>query len=256
MKIALTEGLGDCIVAAAAIQKYAVINKQKIFYITDSRLKFLFNGHPGIQFSSASNADIKLEWVSRLSNKPFHLHTMNRFGSQLGLNLAPDEVLDPYIDGIMVSNDASKPIVAINALSAEPHRRFIPKHIVDLLASYCVKLGYKPIYVGANYEWGIYSIPEITNILLHCKLFIGPISFCYHLASALKTQCLTFFSYMQESLFSHVFNTTPVISEFACIEECEAKENITRKQMNCWDTCKAATYDSEYVLRQLHEALC
>jgi len=245
--VGIQEGLGDCIVAAASVQKLARESNSKIKFNTSPKLQFLFDNHPDIQISN-EEPDIKLKWPSQINYDLFNLHTMQRFATQLGLTVSPTEVVDLYdSEGERLVNTATNTVVCLNELSAEPLRRFIPEKEVRIIEDFCTSKGYKIVRIGDCRKNSEKDISKCVELLRHCKLFIGPISFHYHLASAIRVKCLLFTSYMPHYSYSHFFNTTSINSSRQCVHLCEKDEAKMRRENDCWSQCKAVDYREEEI---------
>jgi len=256
MRIKLMEGLGDCLVAGAGIQALAKYNNTKIDYITSPILKPVFNYHPYINFATGDGEDIQLKWVSQLKKPEFyHVHTINRFALQLGMSLDPTTTMDIYNSDGKICNTPDKSTVCINVFSKEKSRRYIPSNILDEILAICYSKNLEVIWLGdcGSYK-SITDISQSIDALSHTKLFIGPVSFQYHLASCLNVKSMCFFSYMPYWKFSDFKNTTPIYGNLPCINFCEEFESINRTQMQCHGGCKVS-YDYRLV-RSILEGLC
>lgn len=243
--IELRSGLGDCIVAGASVQRLARRNNSKVNYTTNPKLQFLFEGHPDINYSIEPGH--KLHWVSQIKYVNLYpLHTMQRFSYQLGYFIDPVDVLDIYMSGKQVVSLAEDKVVCINQFSAEKARRYIPDCFVEYLIQRIKSKGYNVTLVGDNNPYfgdSITDIKDCVDLLHHSKLFIGPVSFLYHLASAIRTPAILFTNYMPEYKFSHFFNTTSINPIKLCRHLCEEKEEEYRNKEKCWDSCKAIDYN-------------
>ena len=248
LKYQLMGGLGDCLLAGAALQSLEL----PVEYVTNPLLRPLFEYHPTINFSNnTNNINYEFKWVSQIKDKDLYaLHTMQRFSSQLGFYLDPTKVLNLYDKNGRIINSQKEKIVCINQFSAEKSRRQIPEKYMGYIIS-LIPRDYKIVWIGANND-GIKSINDIQtmiNLLSNCRLFIGPVSFCYHLASCIQTECLLFTSYMPAHKFSHFFNTTAIEPVDAnCRFTCE-KDNFS-----CPAWCRSLEYDKddiEYNIRKI-----
>lgn len=243
----LHHGLGDCLIAAASLQSLG----RPVNYDTNPAIQELFKYHPDVKYVRDSPPHTyEFKWVSQIkSTNLYALHTMQRFSSQIGFYLDPTKVFDIYGPNGKIVSTPQERTVCINQYSAERNRRYIPDEYMDVILGEIEKMGYTPVFIGANKNRTIVSISEMTKHLTNCKLFIGPISFCYHYASCLRTQCLLFTSYMPAHKFSHFFNTVhidPVNSP--CRFTCEELHN------KCEMSCKH-TYDIEEIKWKLRNAL-
>lgn len=247
--IKLTKGLGDCLIAGAAVQKLSLLTNRKIKYVTDPRLEFLFENHPNIEYAKSSSNPFELKWVSQYQNNLYPLHTMQRFSSQLGFYLDPTETLKFYDNNGIITNNPKNRLVCINQFSAEKSRRFIPQKYTDSAKSICENKGYEVIILGEL------NIANSLSFLRETSLFIGPVSFLYHLASCIGTKSLLFISYMPEHKFSHFSNTTSIIPKRKCSYLCEENETQFRNENDCWGQCKAIDYNFEDFLDKLNQLL-
>lgn len=252
--IELKSGLGDCIVAAASVQKYARLKQKKIDFHTNEKLNFLFEGHPDINAKN-ENGNFKLKWVSQLQSNLYALHTMQRFSVQMGFFIDPTDVLDIYIKGNLQTAKKNKKFICINQFSAEKSRRYISNEILEIIEKEFKNNGYECIYIGDCEKNSIKNIHECIDLLLHCKVFIGPVSFLYHLASALRTDCLLFTNYMPEYKFSHFFNTASINPQKKCFFQCEEFETKLRNENECWNQCKANNYDKNEIQNKIKKYL-
>lgn len=253
--VGIKEGLGDCLIAAACVQEYNKQFNKNIKFISSPILEPIFRDNPLLNFTSEGKPDLKLLWASQLDKKLYRLHTIQRFSTQMGFYADPTAVVDIYMNGKVVINNSSSKIICINSISAEKNRRFIPKDIVDHLVNYFNNIGYSIVWIGDNYSNNtIKDIKECVNLLEACSLFIGPISFQYHLASSIKTKCLLFTSYMPYYKYSNFINVEHVHSKRPCVFSCEEYEYINRKENDCFDRCKAVEYsikDIEFKIEKL-----
>jgi ADP-heptose:LPS heptosyltransferase len=257
----LKEGLGDCIIAASCIQEYARIHNIKPTYITSPGLLNILNNNPyfNVTDNEKDTEDIALElkWVSQLKENLYGLHTMQRFSYQLGFFIDPTKVVNLYNENKqIIKNKEVEKTICLNIFSKEYNRRFIPKKYCDLIFKIANDFGYKIEFIG---DCGIYKstsdIKEILKKLETTKLFIGPISFCYHLAASIETNCLTFFSYMPYWKFSHFSRTIPIYDLRECVSMCEEKEKEMRTKNNCFHECLATSYNEEEIERKLIKIL-
>lgn len=258
MNIELKEGLGDCIIAGAAIQEYARKTNQKIGFITNNSLEPLFKYHPNIEFLLTGQADKKLLWASQLRDigiNVYPAHTIQRFSHQLGFTIDPTKTLDIYNQNGKVVNRPLSKVVCINTHSKETTRRFIPDSIINLLESELKVFGYEPVFIGSCNRNSVQNINEMIDLLTKCKLFIGPVSFPYHLASALKCKSITFFSYMPYWKFSDFLNTIPIFSKRSCVADCEEFERKLRVENSCLNGCKAIDYDKDEVFNIIRKEI-
>jgi len=236
----LKEGLGDCLIAAAAIEEKAKRLNTKIGYNTHPLLHQFFDTHPYITLTDNGT---KLLWPSQTKNplEYFKLHTVNRFANQLGIHVYPSTVVTLYRQGLPLKYD--KPagnIICINVYSAESNRRYIDQNTIQAIENVCNVKNYNIKYIGScNKKSQIIDISEMIAALMGCKLFIGPVSFCYHLASAIGVPCLLLGNYMPSYKFSNFTNTHSIDSDLECIHKCESNESELRDKMNCWERCKA-----------------
>lgn len=253
--VGITEGLGDCLIAAACVQEFNKEFNRNVKFISSPILKPILEGNPYLNYESNGTPDLKLLWASQYDKSVFRLHTTQRFSTQMGFYVDPTSVVDIYLDGSKIENKSSDKIVCINSLSAEKNRRFIPEYVINYVESFLRNEGYDIIWIGDNYnKQSIRDIKECVNVLERCSLFIGPISFQYHLASAIKVKCLLFTSYMPYYKYSNFQNVEHVDSTRSCVSSCEEFEKINRENNSCFDKCKAVEYDIkdiEYKLRKL-----
>ena len=241
----LMRGLGDCLIAGASLQKLG----RPVDYITSPLIVPLLANHPTIRAFSSGKAANKFRWVSHIKDRNLYgLHTMQRFSSQIGLCIDPTEVLTIYGSDrkplVHNSQDCGNYIV-VNQYSAEGERRAIPTTYVNKIVGRATDIGVPITFIGKNgpphNSNEITDISKMVEVLLNCKLFIGPVSFCYHLASCLGVPCLLFTSYMPAHKFSHFFNTVAIESRASCTFRCE------EKRASCGSSCEAYSYDGEYV---------
>lgn len=255
--LGIQQGLGDCLIAAAVCQKLSRLNNNsKVKFHTNKLIHCLFDGHPNIEITE-DLPTFSFKWPSQINRSLFNLHTMQRFASQLNMMIDPTDVVDIYVKGNHIVNKQSN-IVCINDCSAEPTRRFIPKHIVELLYEEITKKGYEVYFIGnsmVNKSQSYSDISKCVDLLKNSKLFIGPVSFQYHLASALRTKCMLFTSYMPYYKYSHFFNTEHISSNMNCVKNCEEFENLIRNENDCWSGCKAIEYDVNEIKFKLNKLL-
>lgn len=227
----LTSGLGDCLIAGAALQALDT----KVKFITNPLLKPVFEYHPTIEFATDGSPDLTFQWVSQLSTNLYALHTMQRFSVQAGLYVDPTNVLKIYDQNhnqLIGSGD----LIVVNEESAEVNRRYIPNRYIERIEA--INGGkYEIKYIGNGPRSTCRDIGEMIQVLLRAKVFIGPVSFCYHLASCLHVKCILFTGYMPPHKFSHFFNTTAITANAPCSFMCEEQ----RRQ--CSESCQALNYD-------------
>lgn len=258
-KVRLTEGLGDCLVAAAALQYHRP--STKIGYITSSLLEPVFRHHPTIVpfYDMPEGNYFQLKWVSQMMREGvnlYGLHTTQRFSYQLNYMIDPTLTMDIYDEKDKIVCDKSSKVVAINTTSAEFTRRRITAEQVEIILEEVLDAGFDPVFIGNCGEYdGIQDIQTCIDILRTCKLFIGPVSFSYHLASALKCKSLLFCQYMPYYKFSDFINTTSIYSSKSCVQFCEEKEQEMRTQENCFDFCKAIDYPESTIREKLRRCL-
>lgn len=249
----LKEGLGDCLIAGAALQFKAIKDNKQIGFNTSDKLHFLLDTHPNIKLTTTGK---KLLWPSQIKDiNLFPLHTNQRFSIQLGFYLDPTYTLDLYINKQKLTHKQTTNTICINTYSAESNRRYIDPHLMTNIISICKAKNIDPIFIGKNdNENSITDIKEIVNSLLSCKLFIGPVSFCYHLAACLGTPSVLLGNYMPLYKFSTIKNTTCFDSDLPCVAMCEEDETNSRNKMQCWDKCKAVP-DNYKVINYLNNTL-
>lgn len=255
--IQITEGLGDCIIAGACAQKLAEIYSKPIGFNTNDLLTPILKNHPQIYLTKEPG--FVLKWASQINRSIFAYHTMQRFGIQLGINIDPTEVLDLYDEqGNKIRNSPAYKNICINISSKEKTRRFIPDEIVRLMESIALDKGYSVTYLGDGYHnTGITSIEQGLRSIQTASLFVGPVSFWYHLAACIRIPCLLFTSYMPEHKFSH-FETTVAINPITniCRLTCEENELSMRTAMKCWDGCHMVNqYDKKEIENKFNSLL-
>lgn len=250
----LKEGLGDCLIAAAAIEAKARLLKTKIGYNTNELLHKYFESHPYIELKSYGT---QLLWPSQTINPSeyFNVHTVQRFAKQIGVNVFPSTTVNLYSSGKTISHIGKKDYVCINVFSAERNRRFIDNDTLQSIQEVCSNKKIHIKYIGTcDRKDQIQDIDTIIEQLINCTLFIGPVSFCYHLASAIKVPCLLLGNYMPSYKFSNFTNTYSLDSSLDCIHNCENDEKNMRNKMNCWNMCKAIP-DKNRVIKLLEELI-
>ena len=254
-KFTLTQGLGDCIVAGASLQRLAINTGEKVGFHTSPLLKPVFENHPYIELLDSPEDCKQLLWPSQtepvVQSTLWKIHTMQRFSVQLGFTIAPYDVLKIYDEQGKILNKPTEDIVCINQYSGERNRRYIPDEYVEFIDCAATSLGYRVVRLGDE----VRDIQSCINYLRNCRLFVGPISFQYHLASTMGTKCLTFFSYMPPNYYSHFYNTIPVESYRSCVPFCEELEKTMRDREDCWGGCKAVEYDKNFIYDKLNELL-
>lgn len=245
----LMGGLGDCLLIGAILER---LNESVIFE-THPLLEPIFKYHPTIKLGKLDPQNgYEFRWPSQIDNKLFRLHTMQRFAHQIGEFIDPTDVLRIYNQNgrHLINNGKSSTIIAVNQYSSEGSRRCIPDEYIDLIEQV---LGdkYTIQYIGSNSpknsSKSITHIPDIINLLIDAKMFIGPVSFCYHLASCLHVPSILFTSYMPPHKYSHFFNTTSIGTNSPCLFKCE------EERKSCISSCGAFNYDRENVIRILEK---
>lgn len=245
----LTSGLGDCLIAGASLQKL----NRPVNFITNPLLEPVFRHHPTIKFFSYGKHDFEFKWVSQIKDKNLYaLHTMQRFSSQIGFYIDPTEVLNIYNENGQQILNKNKWTIVINQYSAEGERRCIPAKYINMIEE-IIDGDYKIELVGKNdHPYRHNSITDISKImdsLANCKLFIGPISFCYHLAACYRTPSVLFTSYMPPHKFSHFTNTTHITANAQCSFMCE------QNNVRCLPDCMAYSYNDEEIYNILHRKI-
>lgn len=253
--IQIKEGLGDCLIAAACAQEYNKIFNKRLELITNSLLEPILKDNPHFDFKTHGTADLILKWPSQINKNLYRLHTLHRFSVQMGFYIDPTKTVDIYLNKCLQQNTKSKKLVCINQFSAEKNRRFIPLKYVNLIKEFCNKHNFEIKWLGSNINNSVTDIQECVKLLTECSLFIGPISFMYHLASALKCVSLLFCSYMPYYKYSHFTNCYHIYSNRNCVSQCEENEIEMIEQNNCSDFCKATEYSEEEIYQKLKEIL-
>lgn len=241
----LDRGLGDVLLVGAALQDQGLKCKLQ----TDNILAPVFQNHPIIEIGECKNPFV-FKWPSEYHQNIWALHTMQRFSLQINRYTDPTDVLKIYnTDGSQKICSKKEKIICINQHSAEYNRRYIPDHYLQFI-HFVLPSDYKVVWIGSNRngQESITDIHEIMNVLEVCSLFIGPVSFCYHLASCLHVPSLLFTGYMPAHKFSHFFNTESISSNALCQYKCEINKQ-------CHTECSALTYDSREISYKLNKLL-
>lgn len=249
--IEIKEGLGDCLLVAACAQEYYKIFNKRLDFITSPLLEPILKDNLCFNFKTEGTADLSIKWPSQLSNNIFRLHTLHRFSIQMGFYIDPTKTVDIIVNKEIQTNINKKRFICINVFSAEKTRRFIPDKYINLIENFCVKHNFEIKWVGSNTRQSTYDIQECVKLLTECSLFIGPVSFLYHLAAAIKCTCLLFCSYMPYYKYSHFIDCHHIVSSRACVLQCEEKETEMRQQNNCFSFCKATEYSESEILQKL-----
>lgn len=245
--VSIKEGLGDCLIGAACAQEFSKKIK-KIKFCTSEKLSSILSTNPYFEYSDSDNADLYLKWPSQVDKNLYNLHTNQRFAHQMGFSIDPTKTVDIFIKNKLIENRNNEKFICINSLSAEASRRFIPIEYLNFIQDYCDKHNYKIIWIGNNNRKDeIIDIVECCNFLEKCSLFIGPVSFQYHLAAAIKANCLLFCSYMPYYKYSHFNKTNHIFSKRDCVLNCESNEKELRNINRCWNGCKAVDYSYEEI---------
>jgi|GEM_PF-4075741 len=234
----LMGGLGDCLVVAATLQK---INAPLKFQ-TNELLNPIFAHHPTIHATQEIlNPVFQFGWVSQMRNKDvYSMHTMHRFGHQIGIYPDPTEVLKIYdAYGKQKIHQRDEDTILINDLSAEHKRRYVPRDVLQLVKENFPE--HRIEHIGRSQWESCQDIPQMIEKLLRCSFFVGPISFCYHLASCLRVPSLLCCGYMPEHKFSHFFNTETISMHTSCSFTCE------RDRGSCLEDCVIMQYDKDIV---------
>ena len=261
LTVKLMEGLGDCLVAAAAIEEYGWQKAVKVRYITNPVLAPLFENHHVIEFAEDGPADVNLKWASTLRREDgidvFPLHCINRFASQLGIYADPTKTLTVWdAKGNQIVNEPlsrdQKRHVCINIYSKDKTRRFVPQRFVDMLCGDCAAAEIDVKFIGeCERSDQVTDVNEMIELLKTATGFMGPVSFPYHLACVFDVSCLTFFSFMPAWKFSDFTNTSVMQGYRKCVARCEQWEEQSRKEQDCLGGCKV-DYD-DYQFRDLLE---
>jgi hypothetical protein len=255
-------GLGDCLLIAACAQEYYKKFNKKLNYSTNPLLYDILRDNPYFNLNEKYvKPDLVVKWYADINKASLSkLHTIQRFSLQLGFYIDPTAVVDIYLEGKRVLNVPTKKYVCINALANERVRRYIPEKYVNFIAEYAVSKGYEVIWTGDNYTQNtIKDIKTCTALYRDCTLFVGPVSFQYHLAGALRTPSLLFCSYMPYYKFSHFINTDHVYSTRSCVyrceETCDDNNSLLRHENDCLKQCKAVDYDEAEIAFKLNKFL-
>lgn len=254
----LTEGLGDCLIAAACCQELSIRTSRKIGFITNPLLVPYLGENNYIDIKEDKGDFIQLKWVSQLDQPTYALHTSQRFSHQMGFMIDPTKVVDLFIrqkHGSVVRlnnsgrNEAS--YICINKTSKEAGRRFLSKEMLLYIEEWCTQRGLGVVYIG---DGGTTKIDRCITYLEGCRFFIGPVSFMYHLASAIHTPCLLATGYMPDYKFSHFFNTISLPSPKWCVSNCESDEEWNRSSVGC-DVTNTCYAQSQFSLLELGNKL-
>jgi len=245
--ISIKEGLGDCLIGAACAQEFS-IKYRKLKFITSSSLKEILSTNPYFEYNDFGDADLNLKWPSQIDKNLYNLHTSQRFAQQMNFTIDPCKTVDIFINSKQIQNKNIEKYICINTLSAEPSRRFIPDKYIQLIENYCYENNYKIYWIGKNSKQEeVLDIKKCCYLLENCSLFIGPVSFQYHLAAAIKCNSILFCSYMPYYKYSHFNKTEHIFSKRDCVVRCELDENKLRNENECWQACKAIDYNEEEV---------
>lgn len=245
--VLIKEGLGDCLVAAGCVQEFSKKNR-KLKFCTSEKLKDILSTNPYFEYSKSDEADLHLKWPSQIDKNLYNLHTNQRFAQQMNFTIDATKTVDIFIKNKLIENKNNEKFICINSLSAEESRRFIPTKYLNFIQDYCDKHNYKIFWIGKNNRNDeIVDILKCCELLENCSLFIGPVSFQYHLAAAIKSNCLLFCSYMPYYKYSHFNKTNHIFSKRNCVSNCESNEQELRNINDCWNECKAIDYDYEEI---------
>lgn len=258
-KVKITEGLGDCLIAAEAVSQYGKKHHHRIRFATDGRLVPYLHGNSWLIVEDANTVDTSdyfhLKWASQLNNpEVFNLHTIQRFSVQLGFLADPEKTIAIHDNqGNWIYNDLStdnnhihvENTLVINQYSAEKNRRYLHddqvEEVIKVAQTIDPKIEIK--YVGDNHPLASSEcdIDRGIRLVANARLFVGPISFWYHLACAVNTRNILFTSYMPASKFSngHSIVVSPKINTATiCSHMCEREEQVQRELMLCRDRCR------------------
>jgi ADP-heptose:LPS heptosyltransferase len=244
-------GLGDVLIAAAALQDKG----EACVLQTNPILEPVFRNNPLIKLGSTFRPTV-FEWPSAHQRKTginlWAIHTMQRFSVQIGKYTDPTDVLKIYgKDGIQRICKQKEKIICINQHSAEHLRRYIPDYFLNFIHM-ILPSDYKVVWVGANRngQKSILDVEEMMDVLESCSLFIGPVSFCYHLASCLHVPSLLFTSYMPAHKFSHFFNTESISSQSPHQYKCEHNDGYKEESEFFEYDCREITLKLKRLLKE------
>lgn len=254
-------GLGDCLLVAACAQEYYKKYNKKLKYVTSPIVRDILKENPYFQIVDNCKVDLTLKWYSEINRSNLSkFHTLQRFSMQMGFYIDPTAVVDIYLDGNHILNTPSKKYVCLNSLANERTRRYIPEKYVDFMVDYIKSKGYEVIWTGDNYTSDtVKDVKACALLYKDCSLFIGPVSFQYHLAAAVRAPSLLFCSYMPFYKYSHFIMTDHVYSTRNCVYRCEEKCDDNDKQMrrenDCLEFCRAVDYDETEIIVKLNKYL-
>jgi hypothetical protein len=242
--VSLQQGLGDCVIVASVLEQYCErLGLPTIKYHTHTALVPYLRDHPKIQTVDKSDGLVNLKWVSQMKDEGlYNLHTCQRFSIQLGFIADPSQTTKLYRGNLPLLNNPTNRIICINSLSKERFRRFISRENLKTIEASAKEKNYEVVYIGDHYtNESIKDIDKALGILENCSLFIGPVSFWYHVAECMNIKCLLFTGYMPPNKFSHFLNTTALESNRSCRHFCERLERKgIRESVGCKDYCFAS----------------
>jgi ADP-heptose:LPS heptosyltransferase len=253
--VKLTSGLGDCLIAGGMLQTYSSLINKKITYITSPVLEPILKFHPDIEYRFSGEADIQLLWAGQLKSRPYELHTIQRFSSQLGFYADPVNTLRLYDSACPIKHTRNSNIVCINVSSAEAHRRYIPEDYINFIVELCGKHGLEPTFIGNGVQGSVTNLKEQVELLRNCALFVGPVSFPFHLAGCILTPSLLFVNYMPAYKLSHFINVESVEPTQVCRHTCEKEWDIFKHYIGCHYKCIATSYSKEEIQFKFNKLL-
>jgi len=258
----LTEGLGDCLIAAACCEELSKRTGQRVGFKT-SPLIAPFLGRNECLDLNSTEEPVQLKWVSQMNDPgAYSLHTSQRFSTQMGFMIDPTKVVNlynPHNQVVVASNTALRHspkgnFICINKASKEKGRRYLSDRVCEVIEEFAKTMGLGTAYLG---DGGCTDITQCVCHLEDCKFFVGPVSFMYHLASALRVPSVLLTGYMPDYKFSHFFNTVSLRSRKWCTAECEVNEKSIRRIVGCdrENTCYAQDdYPDAEIVRCLETA--
>lgn len=251
--VKLTQGLGDCLIAGGMLTSWHRPWKHKMEFVTSPVLAPILKNNPNLDYRFEGDADIELKWPSQLPNRPYELHTIQRFSTQLDFYADPTDTLDLFNDeGKHILNDSSENIVCINSRSAEHKRRYIPWKYLAFIEELCKENNLTPYYIG---DGGNTNIVEMRDLLSVCRMFVGPVSFPFHLAGCLNTKSMLFGSYMPTYKLSHFVDVEHIDPLAQCHHTCEKDHATLALLIGCHTECLNVDYDLNEI-KVKFEKLC
>lgn len=230
-------GLGDELAVTAIIREYKRQHPEEIIHLEEFHFPEIFEHNPYLRLGSKNNGikmGLKIHVEEEYGNIP------HCFGKQIGIsvnNTSPEMYLtsEELLIGKSLIPVPRRPTIAIDPWAMWPSRRWNFKKFMAL-TSRLKALGWSTIQIGKNvpdakgntyhYPLGAHAdlhdrltVRETAAVLYYCDVFVGNDTGGMHLAAAVSTPQVAFYSIKR--WYSRAYwNTIPLFDVHPCDKRC------------------------------------